>query len=340
MSLPNFELVRPSSLGAAVEALARFGPEAQMVAGGTDLFPSMKQRLFGPRVLVDLKALRELDYLRFDPQEGLAIGALAKISRLAASRDVAERFPVLAEAARVIASPLLRNMGTVGGNLCLDTRCLYYNQSEFWRGALGGCLKKDGEVCHVAPGGRFCWAVFSGDLAPALMVLGARAILAGPGGTREIPLSEFYVNDGIVRLAKKREEILTGVRVPPTSAGMRGTYKKYRIRRSIDYPLAAVAAAMSVAADGSCLEARVAVTAANPAPKLVPAARDLVGKTFSAELVERVAQEAIRTAKPLRTSSSTPEYRRLMVRVFVGRALRELWLDASRPEHRAVFRAG
>src|SRR6266568_1042154 len=338
MSLPDFELARPSSLEAAVEALVRFGPEAQLVAGGTDLFPSMKQGLFAPRVLVDLKSVPALDVLRFDRDEGLAIGAMTKISHLAVSRDVARSFPVLAEAARGVASPLLRNMGTVGGNLCLDTRCLYYNQSEFWRGALGGCLKKDGDVCHVAPGRRFCWAVFSGDLAPALMVLGAQAILTGPGGTREIPVSEFYVDDGIVRLANDRKEILTGVRVPASSAGMRGTYKKYRIRRSIDYPLAAVAAAMSVAADGSCLQARVAVTAANPAPKLVPAAEGLAGKTFSAELVEHVAHEAIRTAKPLRTSSSTPEYRRQVVRIFVRRALRELWHDPSSAGHRAGSR--
>ncbi len=184
MAIPHFELVRPRSLDAALEALARFGPEAQMVAGGTDLYPSMKQGLFAPRVLVDLKALGELDGWRFDRNGGITLGALTRISSLAESHDLAARFPVLAEAARVIASPLLRNMGTVGGNLCLDTRCLYYNQSEFWRGALGGCLKKDGDLCHVAPGGRFCWAVFSGDLAPALMVLGAEVTLAGPRGAR------------------------------------------------------------------------------------------------------------------------------------------------------------
>jgi 4-hydroxybenzoyl-CoA reductase subunit beta len=329
MSLPDFELVRPRTLDAALEALARFGPETQMVAGGTDLYPSMKQGLFRPRVLVDLKSVGELDGLRFDADGGITIGALARISRLAENSDVRARFPVLAEAARGIASPLLRNMGTVGGNLCLDTRCLYYNQSEFWRQGIGGCLKKEGDLCHVAPGGRFCWAVYSGDLAPALMVLGARVSLAGPRSARTISLGEFYVNDGIVRLAKARNEMVTAVTVPAGGAGWRGTYKKYRIRRSIDYPLAGVALAMRVDESGRCLEARIAVTAANPAPRLVAAAQALAGKAFDPELVEHVAHEAIRTAKPLRTSASTPEYRRQIIRILVRRALRELWLNGS-----------
>jgi 4-hydroxybenzoyl-CoA reductase subunit beta len=329
MSLPNFELVRPRTLDAAVESLARFGPEAQMVAGGTDLYPSIKQGLFAPRVLVDLKAVRELDGLRFATDGGITLGALTRISSLAESPNLAERFPVLAQAARVIASPLLRNMGTVGGNLCLDTRCLYYNQSEFWRQSLGGCLKKDGDLCHVAPGGRFCWAVYSGDLAPALMVLGAEVMLAGPRGARTIPLSAFYVNDGIVRLAKARDEIVTAVTVPAANAGWRGTYKKYRIRRSIDYPLAGVALAMRVGGSGQCLEARLAVTAANPAPQLVPAAESLAGNRFDPGVVEHIAHEAIRTAKPLRTSASTPEYRRQIIRILVRRALGELWLAGT-----------
>lgn len=327
MSLPTFEVLRPRTLGAALEAMAHYGAEAHIVAGGTDLIPSMKQGLFAPRVLLDIKQIRELDFIRFDPEQGLAIGALAKISALAESPLLARHFPVLCQAAKTIASPLLRNMGTLGGNLCLDTRCLYYNQSSFWRASLGGCIKKDGSVCHVAPGGRLCWAVFSGDVAPALLALKARVQLAGPRGSRELPLEEFYVNDGIVRLAKARDEILTGVRVPAASAGWSGTYKKLRIRQSIDYPLAGVAGAMLKDARGTCLEARIALTAVNPAPQLVKAADLLRGKTYDPTLVEQVAHDAVRTGKPLRTSASTPTYRRHMIRVFVRRALRELWLD-------------
>ena len=327
MSLPSFEVIRPRTLDAALESLARFGYDAQMVAGGTDLIPSMKQGLFAPPVLLDLKGIRELDFIRFDEGGSLAIGALARISTIVDSAVIAKHFAVLHQAAKTIASPLLRNMGTLGGNLCLDTRCLYYNQSAFWREALGGCIKKDGSICHVAPGGQKCWAVFSGDMAPALLALDATILLAGPRGQRELPLAEFYVNDGIVRMAKSRDEIVTGVRVPASRAGWSGAYKKLRIRQSIDYPLAGVAAVMQKDSEGNCVEARVAVNAVNPAPQLVKAAELLKGKPYDAELVEQVAHDAIRTGKPLRTSASTPEYRRQMVRVFVRRVIREVWMD-------------
>lgn len=326
MSLPVFEVLRPRTLASALEALAHYGADAQLVAGGTDLIPSLKQGLFSPRLLVDLKRIRDLDFIRFDPNHGLALGALTTVSTLADSPLLAERFPVLAEAARTIASPLLRNMGTLGGNLCLDTRCLYYNQSLFWREALGCCLKKDGTVCHVAPASRMCWAVFSGDTAPALLALEARIQLASPRGDREVPLADFYLNDGLARMNKARDEIVIGVRVPASSAGWQGTYKKLRIRQSIDYPIAGVAAVMLQDAEGGCLEARIALTAVNPAPKLVKSAELLKGKRYSLQLVEAVAHEAIRTGKPLRTSASTPEYRRHMIRAFVRRALQELWL--------------
>ncbi len=325
MTLPNFELLRPASLGETLSALERFGPEARVIAGGTDLIPSMKQRLFAPRVLVDLKRLRELDFIRVEEDGGLAIGALTRISALAESSVIAERFPVLHEAAKTVASPLLRNLGTLGGNLCLDTRCLYYNQSEFWRASLGYCLKKDGTRCHVAPGGQFCWAAFSGDTAPALLALDARIQLAGPRGTRELPLADFYSNDGVAHLAKGTSELVTGISIPAASAGWCGVYRKYRIRQAIDYPLAGVAAVMRKAPDGTCLEARIALTGVNPAPKLVSAAALLRGCRYKAALVEEVAHEAIRTGKPLRTSASTPEYRRHILRVFVRRALEELW---------------
>jgi 4-hydroxybenzoyl-CoA reductase subunit beta len=329
VSLPAFEVVRPRSLETAIDSLARYGLDAQMVAGGTDLVPSMKQGLFAPRILLDLKGLRDLDFIRFDPERGLEIGALARITPIAESPLVARYFPVLHEAAKTIASPLLRNMGTLGGNLCLDTRCLYYNQSGFWRESLGYCIKKDGTRCHVAPGSAVCWAAFSGDTAPALLALEATVELASPRGRRTIPLANFYENDGLVRMNKAHDEIVTGVRVPASHAGWLGTYKKLRIRQSIDYPLAGVAVVMKKDADGRCLDARIALTAVNPAPKLVPAAALLVGHRYDPALADEVAHEAICTAKPLRTSASTMEYRRHMVRVFVRRALRELWLSGG-----------
>jgi len=325
MSLPAFEVIRPQTLDDAIEALGRYGEDAQMIAGGTDLIPSMKQGLFAPRVLLDLKSVRELDFISYDAERGLEIGALARITAVVQSDVIARHFPVLHEAAKTIASPLLRNMGTLGGNLCLDTRCLYYNQSSFFRESLGYCIKKDGSVCHVAPGGRKCWAVFSGDTAPALLALDATIQLASPRGRRELSMTEFYVNDGIARMAKARDEIVTGVRVPASSAGWSGTYKKLRIRQSIDYPLAGVAVAMLKDDEGRCAEARVAVTAVNPAPQMVKAAELLRGRRHDRDLIEEVARDAIRTGKPLRTSASTPEYRRQMIRVFIRRALDEVW---------------
>ena len=322
-------MLRPRNLDDAVGALARHGAGAQMVAGGTDLIPSMKQGLFAPHFLLDLKAIRELDFLRFDAERGLEIGALCRITTLVESPIIAKYFPVLHAAAKTIASPLLRNMGTLGGNLCLDTRCLYYNQSSFWRESLGGCIKKDGTICHVAPGSDVCWAVYSGDTAPALLTLDATIRLASPRGHRDIPLAQFYVNDGLVRIAKAHDEIVTAVHVPASHAGWTGTYRKLRIRQSIDYPLAGVAVAMQKDAAGNCLEARVALTGANPAPRLVKAAEILRSQAYTAELVEHVAHDAIRTGKPLRTSASTPEYRRQMIRVFVRRALREVWQNSS-----------
>lgn len=326
MSFPAFDVIRPRTLDRALEALGSYGPDAQMVAGGTDLVPSMKQGLFAPRVLIDLKSIRGLDFIRFHPDQGLEIGALSRITPIAESPLVKRLFPVLHEAAKVIASPLLRNMGTLGGNLCLDTRCLYYNQSAFWRESIGYCLKKDGTRCYVAPASRMCWAAFSGDTAPALMALDAVVDLAGPRGRRTVLLSDFYVNDGLRRINKAHDEMVTQVRVPASSAGWSGAYKKLRIRQSIDYPLAGVAVAMKRDGNGACVEARIALTAVNPAPRLVAAAGRLQGRHYDPELVEEVAHEAISTAKPLRTSASTMEYRRHMVRAFVRRALKELWL--------------
>lgn len=329
MSLPAFNVLRPRTLDAAIDALGRYGPDAQMVAGGTDLIPSMKQGLFTPKVLLDLKGIRDLDFMRFDPEQGFTIGALTKISALAESPLVAQDFAVLHAAAKTVASPLLRNMGTLGGNLCLDTRCLYYNQSSFWRESLGGCIKKDGAICHVASGSKMCWAAFSGDTAPALLTLGASVQLLGRRGIRQVTLDEFYVNDGLFRMNKAHDEMVVSVRVPAANAGCSGTYRKLRIRQSIDYPLAGVAVTMRKDSDGTCQEARVALTAVNPAPRLVKAAELLKGERYDRALVEEVAHDAIRTAKPLRTSGSTMEYRRHMIRVFVRRVLEELWLNGQ-----------
>lgn len=339
MSFAAFRVERPRSVEDAVRLLTAHGSEAMIIAGGTDAIPNLQMRLFVPRVVVDIKPIRALCGIEFSPQNGLRIGALTTLTEIANSPLVREQFPVLASAVGTIAGPLQRNMGTIGGNLCLETRCLWYNQSHFWRKSLGGCLKlpmpnsdaaHPDTICHVAPGGKRCWAVWSGDSAPALLALDAEVEIAGARGARRIALGDFYRNDGMDRIALGRDELLTAVHVPVRAAGRRGLYHKLRIRNSIDYPLAGVAVALDVDRDGICRDAHVAVNAVNPAPLLMPEAREwLLGQKHSPELVERVAHRVIQVGKPLTTSASTPVYRRDMLRVFTRRALEEAWRDRS-----------
>ena len=321
MSLPSFQLLRPKTLDEAIALMAKHDGEVKVVAGGTDLLPSMKQKLFTPPYVLDLRGISELRGIRNTPGDGVEIDALTTLSALEHSPLIRKDYSVLYQAAKAVASPVLRNMGTIGGNLCLDTRCLWYNQSLLWRQSCGFCLKKDGDLCHVAPGGKFCWATFSGDTPPALLCLGAEINIAGPNGVRRTPLSEFYVNDGIVRLHLAPNEIVTGVRLPESSAGWRGSYQKLRVRGSVDYPLAGVAVALKMRS-GLVEDMRVAITAVNPAPFLVKDAdAQLVGAVPSQEIAEHIADLAASTAKPLTTSVLTPEYRREMVRVFAKRAV-------------------
>ena len=323
MSLPTFQLLRPTKLDDAVSMLAQHGEQVKVVAGGTDLLPSMKQKLFTPPFVLDMRRIGELLGIHETADGGLSIGAMTSLSALERPPIVRRDYRVLYEAARTVASPVLRNMATLGGNVCLDTRCLWYNQSLQWRKSCGFCLKKDGDLCHVAPGGNTCWAAFSGDTPPALLCLEAEVEIAGANGTRRVPLSEFYVNDGIVRLRLAANEIVTRILLPATSKGWRGSYQKLRVRGSIDYPMAGVAVALKVR-DGRVEDIRMAITAVNPAPHLVKdAGAQFVGKRLDQDLAEAIGEMAARTAKPLTTSALTPEFRREMVKVFAKRALLE-----------------
>jgi 4-hydroxybenzoyl-CoA reductase subunit beta len=331
MSLPAFRVLQPRTVDEACRMLDQHGSDAMIIAGGTDVIPNLQMKLFAPRILVDVKPLRELSKIEFSPRDGLRIGATASLTHVLETLWFSEKFPVLSSAIGTIAGPLQRNMGTIGGNLCLETRCRWYNQSYFWRQSLGGCLKKDGDVCHVAPGGKFCWAAWSSDSAPAFLALDAEVEIASVSGMRRVPLHDLYKNDGKDRIALAHNELLTTVYVPTDMAGRRGVYHKLRVRDSIDYPLAGVAVTMEVDGSGICRDARVALSAVNPAPMLVREAGDaLVGQKWSLELAERIAHAAIRTGKPLTTSGSTPVYRRDMVRVFTRRALEEVWRGAQR----------
>lgn len=326
MSMPAASVVRPKTVEEALSVLAAHGRDVMVIAGGTDVVPNLQMKLFAPRVLVDIKRIASLRGIHVDTAGELRIGALTTLTEIVNSPLIQQKYSVLAQAAATVAGPLQRNMGTVGGNLCLETRCRWYNQSYFWRKSLGGCLKKDGPICHVAPGGTRCWAAWSGDSAPAFLTLDAEIEITGGQGTRRIPLQKFYRNDGIDRIALAHDELLTAIFVPPRAAGLGGSYQKLRIRNSIDYPLAGVAITFATDSKGICRDARIAITAVNPAPLLLNSARELlVGKKYSAELAGRVAHAAIQTGKPLTTSASTPVYRREMLRLFTRRALEQMW---------------
>jgi 4-hydroxybenzoyl-CoA reductase subunit beta len=321
LSLPQFRLLRPRATEEAVAYLAKHAGNVRVLAGGTDLIPSMRQKLFEPGSVLDLRGLSELRGIRPQTNGVVEIGALTTLSSIEKSAYLRQHYPVLTEAAATVASPVLRNMGTVGGNICLDTRCLWYNQSLTWRKGCGFCIKKDGNLCHVAPGGTKCWAAFSGDTPPALLCLNAEIEIAGPDGRRRISLRDFYTGDGENYRKLLPTELVTRVFLPAESADYRGIYRKLRVRGSIDYPLAGVAVAMK-RSNGHVADARIAITAVNPAPLLLQHAGEmLIGRAVDEALADAVGDLAARTAKPLTTSALTPEYRREMIRVFTKRAV-------------------
>jgi 4-hydroxybenzoyl-CoA reductase subunit beta len=321
LSLPEFKLLRPRTVEEAVRHLGKYGGNLRVLAGGTDLIPSMRQKLFEPEYVLDLRGITTMRGIRPQADGGVEIGALTTLRAIERSEFLRQHYLVLTEAAATVASPVLRNMGTIGGNICLDTRCLWYNQSLTWRKGCGFCIKKDGDLCHVAPGGTKCWAVFSGDTPPALLCLNAEIEIASAGGTRRVPLRDFYTGLGDTYRKLQPNELVTRVFLPAETAGYRGVYRKLRVRGSIDYPLAGVAVVMK-RSNGHVADARIGITAVNPAPLLVNGASELLmGRAVDEALAEAVGDLAAKTAKPLTTSALTPEYRREMIRVFTKRAV-------------------
>ncbi len=321
MSLPSFKLLRPRRMEEAVQHLLEHSKDLQLLAGGTDLLPSMKQRLFTPAYVMDLRGIEEMHGIQVRPGVGVEIGALTPLSVIEDSEFIFRKYRVLHEAMKTVASPILRNMGTLGGNICLDTRCVWYNQSLQWRRSCGFCIKKDGDLCHVAPGGKKCWAAFSADTPPALLCLGAELEIVGPVGTRRMAIKDFYTNVGDARMRLEPHEMITRVFLPESSAGWKGSYMKLRIRGSIDYPLAGVAVALRQNG-GPVQAARMAITAVNPAPLLVPGIEQaLAGKRVDENSAAAVGELAAKTGKPLTTSALTPEYRREIIKVYAKRAL-------------------
>jgi 4-hydroxybenzoyl-CoA reductase subunit beta len=323
LRLPPFSYLAPKTVPEAVRLFEEAGPDTMLVAGGTDLYPNMKRRQFEPRTLVGLRAIAELRGVEGSARAGLTIAAGTTLTAVARHGEIARHYGAVAAAAGLVSSPQLRNMGTIGGNVCVDTRCNYYNQTHAWRKAIGFCMKKDGDICLVAPGSPRCWAVSSSDTAPALWSLGARVRLVGPRGERTIPLEALYRDDGIEYLAKRPDEILTHIALPPAD-GWTSVYLKLRRRGSFDFPVLGVAVALRM--DGeSVRDARIVLGAVASEPRAATAAAAaLRGERLTAEVIERVAGLAAGPARPLDNTDFSHPYRKRVTRVFVARALRRL----------------
>jgi 4-hydroxybenzoyl-CoA reductase subunit beta len=333
--LPSFDLLRPRTLAELMAARAAH-PESRLLGGGTDLIVNIRRGIVSPPVLIDVNTVSELHDIRADADR-LEIGAAVTLSELAAHPDVIRHYAVLAQAAGHIAGPTHRNMGTVGGNLALDTRCIFYNQSEWWRDANHHCLKTTGEICHVAPKSRgVCFATFSGDLAPALLVFDAEVDIAAPGGKRTLPLAELYIGyarqdepitetrgDGKYFLALRPGEIIVAVRARATP-GLRSGYDKIRIRRSIEYPVAGVAVVLR--RDGDTLaDLRVAFTGTNPRPVRLAGTQALCGGPLDARVLAGLDALVRDQIMAMKTTFTPGHYRRRVAGVLARRLVQRLF---------------
>jgi 4-hydroxybenzoyl-CoA reductase subunit beta len=336
LRLPKFTLQRPGSLAEALTLLAEHGERAMPIAGGTDLLPNMKHKLFEPEVLVSLQELSELRGVCRGENGDLLLGPMTTLAELAADEELAQWAPGLAQAASLVAGPQLRNSATLGGNVLLDTRCQWYNQTYFWRKALGYCLKKDGTVCHVVEGGKKCVAAASNDTAPALMTLDATLRFQSAAGTRELPIAELWRADGAANKDMARDELLTAVRIPASALEQRGAYGKLRERDSIDFPLLGVAARVGTDDANRITSAALCVTALAARPLMVAVGPLLEGQlTQGAELdaaLEAAAALAYKRCRPMANIPGDHDWRREMVPVYVKRTLRAA-LDEAGPVH-------
>ncbi len=316
LRLPSFSYLQPKTLTEALAMKRDAGPDGMFVAGGTDLYPNMKRRHQEPKTVISLMGIPELR--RTDDR---VVGSAITLTELTVRPS--GRPTVIGHAARLVSTPLLRNMGTLGGNLCLDTRCNYYNQSYEWRKSIDFCMKKDGHICWVAPSSPRCWAVSSSDVAPVMVAIGAEYRLVGPQGERVVPAGRFYHNDGINYLTKQPDEILVDVRLP-ASNGWDAVYHKLRRRGSFDFPVLGVAAwvqwkGKDVAA------ARIVLGGVASYPQEVPEAGEaLQGARLSDESIAAAADAAYRPSKPMDNTDFDLSWRKQMTRVYVARALQEL----------------
>ena len=335
LRLPYFEYRSPRTVGEAVDLLATSSGEAMLVAGGTDVLPNMKRRQQVPTTLIGLRRIAALRAIT--NAEGLTIGAGVTLTDLLRHEKV-QAYGALRQAAAQVATPPLRNMGTIGGNLCLDTRCNYYDQNYEWRKAIDFCMKKDGEICWVATSSRRCLAVSSTDTAPALIALGATVTLTSVDGTRTIAATDLFRNDGIEYLTRRPTELLTAIQLPRVD-GWRSTYWKLRRRGSFDFPVLSVAAAVKMSADGTVEAARVVLGAVASRPLEIPqASAALIGGPLTDETIARAADLVAQPARPMDNTDFALVWRKRVARDFATYALHELRGNDVRALRRRIAR--
>jgi 4-hydroxybenzoyl-CoA reductase subunit beta len=332
MRLPKFDYRTPREIAEAVKIMAGSGPEGQFVAGGTDLYPNMKRRQQTPRTVISVMRLPELTQITGDGKSGIHIGASVTLTDICEHPLINRDYPVVAHAARTISTPILRNMGTIGGNLLLDTRCNYYDQNYEWRKGINFCLKKDGDICWVAPGSLKCWAVQSSDLVPVMVAIGAKFRLASTLGERIIDAAGFYNDDGIDYLKKRPDELLVDIHLPPLN-GWRASYQKLRRRGAFDFPVLGVAAYVRLdepnktgsASDRVVGAAKIVLGGIAPSPvEVEEAASALIGHPLDNDHIHAAAEAAYIKARPLDNTDFVMNWRKQMTRQYTLRALQEL----------------
>jgi len=321
MHLDPFELHRPSSIDETTRLAGDLAGRFDYLAGGTDLLPNYKMHLNLRPHLIALDGVRELT-----GHDLGRIGAMERLADLERDAELLAEYPGFADALAEVATPLVRSSGTLGGNLLVETRCFFFNQSYFWRASLGFCLKADGDRCHVVPQKEKCYATFSGDLAPALMALGADVEVAGAGGRRRFPLAQLYdaAGDGIRRTRLAPGELVVAVHLPPEARGLRGRYKKLRVRPSYDFPELGVAVAGRWDDGGRVERLALAIGGAESYPKRFDdLTAPLEGSSLTDERVRALAEEVAKRVRPVHNTFLLPDYRKRMVDVYVRRAIHE-----------------
>ena len=322
MKLPEFEYFNPRDVPSALELLAIHGSQAVLLAGGTDLLVRMKQGLASPAAVINLKDVEDLKGIRRLKDGAIFIGALTRITELLESPVIHKKYPGLWKAAEAVSAPPLQNMGTVGGNIAQETRCLYYNQTLTWRKSKPVCFKAGGTVCNAVKGGKHCFAVYQGDLAPMLIALSAQVILSKKEGSRTIPLEDLYTGKGKVPLAMGKDELLEGVILTSPGKNMACHYEKLRLRQAMDYPLVGVAVCISLSEDKTkCQSGRLVLTAVGSGPVVVDDNTLMKDAEITEEWINALSETAYKAAKPVPNVLTPPAYRKRMARVLTRRAL-------------------